>query len=129
MECYKCHNREAANRKGLCNQCHKIRYVKDRNRKIMEIAKSKPCVDCKEKYPYYIMEFDHVPGRGTKSFAISSGLAISLIKLETEMKKCDIVCANCHRRRTYMRHIMQRTHTPNWLNSRGVNISPIKPKR
>lgn len=58
-----------------------------------------PCVDCGEADPI-VLEFDHV--RGVKQFnigeAISRGGAWDLISAEIE--KCDVRCANCHRRKT-----------------------------
>lgn len=62
--------------------------------------KGAPCADCGQTFPWYVMDFDHV--RGEKSFAISEGV-VSLKKLEAEAAKCDVVCANCHRIRTYVR--------------------------
>jgi hypothetical protein len=46
------------------------------------------------------MDFDHV--RGEKLFGIGPGVASHGLKaLATEIAKCDLVCANCHRRRHY----------------------------
>lgn len=52
-----------------------------------------------------ILEFDHVPGRGEKEFEINA-LACKSLGMETivaEISKCDVVCSNCHRRRTMLR--------------------------
>jgi hypothetical protein len=49
-----------------------------------------------------VLDFDH---RGDKAFAI--GEAITYRRWETilaEIAKCDVVCANCHRRRTARRN-------------------------
>jgi len=58
-----------------------------------------PCVDCGES-DIMVLEFDHV--RGEKKFNISSVIfrEASLDRLDEEIKKCDIRCANCHRRKT-----------------------------
>ena len=66
---------------------------------LINTAKSVPCLDCQETFPPYVMDFDHV--RGVKSFAISRGGCRSVSKLLEEMAKCDVVCSNCHRLRTY----------------------------
>jgi 5-methylcytosine-specific restriction endonuclease McrA len=58
-----------------------------------------PCVDCGEA-DARVLDFDHV---GEKSFGISTAIANSL-NVETvgaEIAKCEVRCANCHRRRTY----------------------------
>ena len=65
-------------------------------------TKHSTCADCKIKYPHYILDFDHVKG---KSVGISRALQLgtNLDKIKEEVKKCEIVCANCHRQRTYNR--------------------------
>ena len=58
------------------------------------------CVDCGEPDPI-VLEFDHL---GDKSFNIAKGLRDrSWDALVAEIAKCDVVCANCHRRRTATR--------------------------
>lgn len=70
-------------------------------RTIIQTAKNVPCMDCGVHYPYYVMDLDH---RGDKSFTISRlGLISSATKLQNEISKCDVVCANCHRERTESR--------------------------
>jgi hypothetical protein len=61
------------------------------------------CMDCKISYPPHILQFDHVDG---KSFNISSTDVRdkSIDEILNEISKCEIVCANCHAHRTWMRH-------------------------
>lgn len=79
----------------------------DRRKAIIIAAKDKPCTDCGIKYPHYVMDLDHV--RGTKVMAVSSflGRRLGETKLLAEIAKCEVVCSNCHRERTYAR--LQRT--------------------
>jgi DNA-binding CsgD family transcriptional regulator len=56
------------------------------------------CVDCGEK-DIMVLEFDHREPND-KTSNISRLLRGSFAKLQTELQKCDVVCANCHRRRT-----------------------------
>jgi hypothetical protein len=76
--------------------------LKDHVRK----AKEKPCADCGNSYPYYVMDFDHRPGTN-KSFEISDFLASVVVstygRVDAEIAKCDVVCSNCHRIRTHER--------------------------
>lgn len=68
-------------------------------------AKSKPCADCGESYPYYVMDFDHLPGQ-QKLFNISDANRSRQTprgKLLAEIAKCEVVCSNCHRERTFNR--------------------------
>jgi hypothetical protein len=62
----------------------------------------RPCDDCSESFPPYVMDFDH-RDPSKKLFAITTGSAYLMAreKLITEIEKCDIVCANCHALRTY----------------------------
>lgn len=88
----------------------RIQLVKNRKRnlarrRVQEIKESTPCADCGIQYPYYVMDFDHRPGTG-KMFDISDmGLVSSVEVLLAEVAKCDVVCANCHRHRTFMRKV------------------------
>lgn len=70
---------------------------------IQEIKSTTPCADCKEFFPYYIMDFDHLPGVEKKFEIGGANSATSLQALKDEIAKCEIVCANCHRHRTFMR--------------------------
>jgi hypothetical protein len=72
----------------------------------MVALRSNPCTDCEGSFPYYVMEFDHVPERGPKLFTLSSSqhsLGMNSPRIIAEIKKCDLVCANCHKVRTWKR--------------------------
>lgn len=74
-----------------------------RRREMWEIKEKSGCIDCKEKYPHYVLEFDHREGEN-KNGSVSDiyakwGRDLGL----KEAEKCDIVCANCHKIRTYNR--------------------------
>jgi hypothetical protein len=79
---------------------HNKSAVKYYRKRVVLLAqmKNKPCADCGGKFPTMCMDFDHV--RGRKEFAISSRWGTSLGRLNKEIAKCDLVCANCHRIRT-----------------------------
>lgn len=63
--------------------------------------KNAPCMDCGGRYPAVCMDFDHRPGTG-KRFNIGERFAmVSMSDLRAEVAKCDVVCSNCHRLRTY----------------------------
>lgn len=73
-----------------------------RNREhVWAYLREHPCVDCGEA-DIRVLEFDHLRD---KIHAISQMVrwAVSLRRLQAEIDKCEVVCANCHRRRTATR--------------------------
>lgn len=71
---------------------------------IQEYKSGKKCADCGEDYPYWILEFDHLQD---KNFTIaqfrSTTMSIDIVK--EEIDKCDVVCSNCHKNRTFSRSL------------------------
>jgi len=63
--------------------------------------KSNPCHDCGGVFDICCMDFDHRAGT-EKKYNIGSMFAhhYSRELIESELAKCDLVCANCHRIRT-----------------------------
>ena len=108
-------------RQSWCRDCHREHYQKDRvarrdhylesraRSKAERIAETNeylrgylsehPCVDCGED-DLLVLEFDHC--RGEKKGDVSNlrlrGCSVARVKQEIEL--CEVVCANCHRRRT-----------------------------
>lgn len=71
---------------------------------LSKIKEKSGCVDCDTKYPWYVLDFDHV--RGKKVANIGQMLTyFSVDDIMKEVAKCDVVCANCHRARTYNRKV------------------------
>lgn len=66
---------------------------------VWEYLSSHPCTDCPEKDPI-VLDFDH---RRDKVMSISQMVVdtVSLDTLKKEIEKCEVRCANCHRRRTH----------------------------
>ena len=67
----------------------------------IDAFKTGPCVDCGQTFPPCAMDFDHV--RGKKRFGVSKMRNFSIENILEEIAKCDLVCANCHRIRTFER--------------------------
>ena len=74
-------------------------FRKTKTAKQLEYLLSHPCVDCGEKDPV-VLEFDHV--RGVKEWNVSLLVRSnsSWKRVLEEIEKCEVVCANCHKRRT-----------------------------
>ena len=74
--------------------------VAERTLFLLEFLRAHPCLDCGESDPL-VLEFDH---RGNKMFCVGKGLRDrNWQSVLDEISKCDVVCANCHRRRTALR--------------------------
>ena len=63
--------------------------------------KSKPCMDCGNTFPSCVMDFDHRNPEDKKYNVSQMVCRYSWTKILEEIAKCDLVCANCHRIRTW----------------------------
>ncbi len=88
--------------KNYCRQCDTTKSMNRRSNiqnLILEILRdSNGCVDCGESDPV-CLEFDHTDP-STKEFNIGDSYSKAEDKVLREIQKCEIVCANCHRKRT-----------------------------
>ncbi len=67
---------------------------------LLEYFEKHPCADCGESDPV-VLEFDHLRD---KQFDVCQGFEErAWASVLEEMKKCDVVCASCHRIRTAAR--------------------------
>ena len=74
--------------------------MRERNRQfILEFLKKHPCVDCGEPDPI-VLDFDHVRGNKILNISYMMNNSYSIEKLSLEVTKCEVRCANCHRRVT-----------------------------
>ena len=70
---------------------------RDENRAALnEYKAERGCAECGESDPT-CLDFHH-RDPGEKSFSISKKIKHSMAKIMDEVAKCDILCANCHRR-------------------------------
>ncbi len=75
---------------------------RENRQKLLTYFQSHPCVDCGES-DVVVLEFDHVRGRKRKDVSRLLLQGYGWAALIKEIEKCEVVCANCHRRRTYRR--------------------------
>ena len=73
-------------------------------RRVIDEAKSVPFADCKGTFHSVAMDFHHL---GDKEWAIAEmvGRNVSVTRLLAEIAKCEIICSNCHRVRTWITDI------------------------
>lgn len=87
---------------------NKIKYAessrkarKNRLEKLNKLKES-PCVDCGNTFHPCAMDFDHI--NEDKINDVSNMIRLSSwAKILEEIAKCELVCANCHRVRTWNR--------------------------
>jgi len=64
--------------------------------------KNKPCHDCGNSFPHYVMDFDHLDNK-IMNLSNPKVRRWGKNRILTEVAKCHLVCANCHRIRTHIR--------------------------
>lgn len=112
---------------GPGQQAKTLQRQKDKRNKIRKylqaLKEEKSCADCGVNYPYFVMDFDHLPEH-EKSFDIATfSKHHTLEDIMTEVDKCDVVCANCHRIRTWSRLLTTGHSTLGGTNIGGVERS------
>ena len=94
----------------LCANCHRTRHSVTKSESDHEIVRVRQdlklravdatggaCVGCGRMRPVDALEFHHIDPL-TKEFGISTeGIRRDWDKIEAELKKCVLLCANCHR--------------------------------
>jgi hypothetical protein len=90
-------------RQAYCRKCNaeNVNEKRLRNRQwINEYLSNNSCIDCGFSV-VCALDFDHV--RGEKKFTIArmKETSYSIARLQEEIDKCEVRCANCHRIRHY----------------------------
>jgi hypothetical protein len=96
------HEHYAANKQRYIDQARerKQRLNRERTQFLLAYFAAHPCADCGESDPI-VLEFDHL---GDKAFDIGSGFTYrNWEAVLAEIAKCEVVCRNCHKRRTARR--------------------------
>lgn len=107
-DCKTCFNakqklRYLANDSYSAGVLERTKQARKRNRMIIvEYLKNHCCVDCGET-DGVVLEFDHVIGKKNASISKMVSDKTSVDTLMKEVEKCEVVCANCHRKRTAKR--------------------------
>lgn len=104
--CKECQRQYSKEHYAVNKAKHNKRRVENNKKSRLELRewldslKGGPCLDCGGAFPPKVLEFDH---RGDKLFNISDAASMgwSRNRILQEIEKCDLVCANCHRIRTF----------------------------
>lgn len=99
------HKKYSLSEKSFQNKKEKAKIRKDKIRnQIDEFKILSGCKDCGYNKHAYVLDFDHLKD---KEDGISEMLhrSLSWDRIKKEIEKCEVVCSNCHRIRTYNRRI------------------------
>jgi hypothetical protein len=92
-------NKDAYKKRAKINN----KLYRARNRQNMvDYLLNNPCVDCGEA-DIIVLDFDHLRDK-TMNVTRLVNNSISWATILKEIDKCEVVCSNCHRRRTAARH-------------------------
>lgn len=109
--------------RNICKECVKINE-RQRYQQIIETVnnykKKLQCRKCGEKR-FYLLDFHH-RNPEEKDFNISDKSRVPLEKLQIEINKCDVLCANCHREWHYLAG-HQDINYENWLNGDSGSLA------
>lgn len=101
--CKEC-GKAAGKRNYLENRERYFAKAKQRDKEMREkirVLKSVPCADCQNTFDPICMDFDHLPEFDkVKDISDLMRGRVAWSTIEAEIKKCEVVCSNCHRIRT-----------------------------
>lgn len=115
------HRRGANGYQGMCKPCRKehdkVRYEQNpvghaeirgkRKQELIlwahELKSFKPCTDCGRSYHPVAMQWDHIGDDKVVNVSDAIRRGWSKERVLSEIAKCELVCANCHSVRTYVR--------------------------
>ena len=93
-------------RSTLCRVCGREaskkgrhKYVSNSQKYIFQYLLDNPCVDCGEADPV-CLDFDHVRGKKLGNISKIRKRGSNSQMLKDEIAKCEVRCANCHRKVT-----------------------------
>jgi hypothetical protein len=86
------------------NRAYAMQHSRSLAQEVRDLKERSGCADCKSILPHYMLDFDHLDAE-SKEMSISRmiNMRVSRERLYAEIEKCEVVCANCHRARTWDR--------------------------
>jgi vacuolar-type H+-ATPase subunit E/Vma4 len=89
-------------------RAHVSRRKKEIKKWFIEYKESLKCIKCGENHPA-TLDFHH-KNRKDKLFGINTKVhaGYSIDKIKKEIEKCEVLCANCHRKLHYKTAIFKR---------------------
>src|SRR3954452_14854817 len=99
--CFAAYFRERGDTHRRQSHAAKLARARALRAQVLDHLRRHPCVDCGEADPV-VLEFDHLDEKLASIAELVSRTA-SMTAVDAEMALCEVVCANCHRRRTAIR--------------------------
>ncbi|MBI5954475.1 MAG: hypothetical protein HY865_22690 [Chloroflexi bacterium] len=78
---------------------HRDEYRQKAKEFVWDYLSSHPCTSCGESDPH-ALEFHHARGNKESEVSRMVGNGTSIETIKAEIEKCDVLCANCHRKLT-----------------------------
>lgn len=111
------------NKTKLQKRSRRLQIIRRRKRQlfVLKYLQNHPCIDCGEQDPI-VLEFDHI--RGEKIDDISGMIeSYSESNLIKEIEKCEVRCANCHKKKTAIQFGWY-----DYIDFKSMTIKHNKPK-
>lgn len=101
-------NKAKGTRRSECKECHtaymKQKYQEKKN-EIQELKSQYSCAKCGDTRGY-VLDFHHInPAEKENTIARMTSNNYELTKVYDEIKKCIVLCANCHREFHYLQNL------------------------
>ena len=100
-------NKEKGTRRSECKYCHSA-YMKQKYQEkkeiVQEIKSNFSCAKCGDTRGY-VLDFHHIePNEKEATVARLTSNSSNLTKVYDEIKKCIVLCSNCHREFHYLQN-------------------------
>jgi 5-methylcytosine-specific restriction endonuclease McrA len=92
-----------SNRIYCSRDCKNQAYAKRQQAYLNEVKLSSGCVRCGYKQHSAALQFNHINPL-EKSFQLGGNFRKTKEKLDAEIAKCEVLCANCHSIHSYETH-------------------------
>lgn len=112
-------NKAKGTRRSECRYCHsdymKQKYQQKKN-EIQELKSNLKCAKCGQSRGY-VLDFHHInPLEKTENIARLTSNTSNISKVYDEIKKCIVLCANCHRQFHYLQERNNELTLKDYLN-------------
>ena len=120
-DCYRQYHRDNWERHMAQIRSRRKRIRQENRERVLTYLALHPCVDCGVS-DTRVLDFDHLRDKRGNISRLRNSYDWAVI--EAEIAKCDVVCANCHRIRTYERRRASSTGANGGVGRLGFEPRP-----